>query len=61
MSLTRRVDEQSILDDFNEIEIRGLACQNSIQSWQIADLWILRRVLLQLDTILGLENNEILA
>jgi len=58
MTRTVRVDEQSILDDFNEVQIRALACQNSIQSWQIADLWILRRALLQLDTITGLENNE---
>lgn len=51
-------DEQSTLDYFNEAEIRALACQNGIQFWQIDSLETLRRALLQLDTIKGLETNE---
>ena len=51
-------DEQSILDYFNEAQIRALACQNGIQSWQIDSPGALRRALLQLDAIKGLETNE---
>jgi hypothetical protein len=51
-------DEQSILDYFSEAQIRALACQNGIKSWQIDSVGMLRRALLQLDVIKGLETNE---
>jgi hypothetical protein len=51
-------NRQNTLDHFNEAQIRALACQNGIMSWQIDSPGALRRALLQLDIIKGLETNE---
>lgn len=53
------MNNQSILDYFSEAQIRALACQNGIKSWQIDSPGALRRALLQLNIITGLETNEI--
>jgi len=51
-------NKQSILNHFSESQIRALACQNGVKSWQIDSVGMLRRALLQLDVIKGLETDE---
>lgn len=46
------------LETLSEGQIRAIACQNGIQSWQIDSPGALRRSLLQLDSIKGLETDE---
>jgi len=53
-----RAEFQSLILNLSEPQVRALACQNGIKTWQMDSVGALCRALLQLDIIKGIETNE---
>jgi len=57
----KREECQTLILELEEPKVRALACQNGIKTWAMDSVGALRRALLQLDLIKGLETNETFA